>query len=194
MDPPPRPLVTVVANLKEDPLGRLYARKQMVSRQFLAGRSYQENYDAAQSARSAVSIVEDESEWRMRPEPLTDRQRKAAAKLRSIETQVQRRYGDAGLWLVRLVLAERRPLEATARLAGASSAREMSSWCWLFQKVSGHDRAGDRFCLRLAPAIPAAAVEWSRRATGPAMIAAGTRDADELLDPRLRVGRANGTG
>jgi hypothetical protein len=54
--------------------------------------------------------------------------------LRSIETQVQRRYGDVGVGLVRAILAERRPLEATERLAGAVSSHEVRSWGWLFRK------------------------------------------------------------
>ena len=193
--PPPRPLVTVVANLKEDPLGRLYARKQIGQPAFLAGRSYQENYDAAQigSVRS-VDWSKTRVSGGLPPEPLTDRQRKAAAKLRSIETQVQRRYGDAGLWLVRLVLAERRPLEATARLAGASSAREMSSWCWLFRKCLDTIALVTGFASGLRQPYRPPRSNGHAEPPDPADDRGRHADADELLDPRLRVGRANGTG
>jgi hypothetical protein len=133
--PPRRPLVTVVANLREDPLGRLYARRQIGQPQFLAGREYQECHDAAViTAVRSVDLSKTKVSGGLPAEPLTERQRRAAAKVRSIEASVLRRYGDVGLWLVRLVLAERRPLEATARQAGATSARETSSVCWLFRK------------------------------------------------------------
>ena len=152
--PPRRPLVTVVANLKDDPLGRLFARRQIGQPQFLAGRMYQEHHDAAviTSVRS-VDLSKTKVSGGLPAEPLTERQRRAAARLRSIERSVQRRYGDVGLWLVRLVLAERRPLEATARQAGATSARETSSVCWLFRKCLDTIAVATGFHVRCAPAL-----------------------------------------
>jgi hypothetical protein len=182
-------LVTVVANLKEDPLGRLYARKQIGQPQFLAGREYQECHDAAViTSIHSVDFARTKVSSGLPAEPLTERQRRAAAKLRSIESSVQRRYGDAGLWLVRLVLAERRPLEATAKAAGATSAREIGSWCWLFRKtlttiaiVTGFVSGPGR------PYQPNGHAEQN-----PADDPGRQADAGELIDPRLRRGRANG--
>jgi len=47
---------------------------------------------------------------------------------------VLKHYGNVGVGLVRSVLAERRPLELTAKLAGAASPCDVSSLAWLFRK------------------------------------------------------------
>jgi hypothetical protein len=189
--PPRRPLVTVVANLREDPLGRLFARRQIGQPQFLAGRTYQECHDAAVigSVRS-LDLSKDVVSGGQSAEPLTDRQRQAAAKLRSIEAQVHRRYGNVGVGLIRAVLAERRPLEATARLAGASSEREVHAWCWLFRK-----------CLDVI-AVATGFISSTRRpyrSNGhaelePAEDPGRHASEAELLDLKLRRWRANGSG
>jgi hypothetical protein len=189
--PPRRPLVTVVANLKDDPLRRLFARRQIGQPQFLAGRMYQEHHDAAiiTSVRS-VDLSKTKVSGGLPAEPLTERQRRAAARLRSIEGSVQRRYGDVGLWLVRLVLAERRPLEATARQAGATSARETSSVCWLFRKCLDTIAVATGFMSGVRRPYRSNGHAELDPADDPARMA----DADEIMDPRLRSARANGRG
>jgi hypothetical protein len=186
--PPRRPLVTVVANLREDPLGRLFARRQIGQPQFLAGREYQECHDAAIiTAVRSVDLSKTKVSGGLPAEPLTERQRRAAAKVRSIEASVLRRYGDVGLWLVRLVLAERQPLEATARQAGATSARETSSVCWLFRKCLDTIAVATGFM---------SAVRRPYRSNGyeldPADDVGRQADEGDLMDPRLRSGRVNG--
>ena len=133
--PPRRPTMTVFVALKDDPIGRLHSRHQIDEAQYQGARAYQECHDASLigSVRS-VNLSATRVSGGLPAEPLSDRQRRAAAKLRAIEGQVQMRYGNVGVWLVRLVLAERRPVEATARLAGATSARDMHSVGWLFRK------------------------------------------------------------
>jgi hypothetical protein len=188
--PPRRPLVTVIASLKEDPLGRMYARRQIDQPRFLAGRSYQECHDAAViGAIRSVDLSRTKVSGGLPAEPLTDRQRKAAAKLRAIEARVEQRHGDVGIGLVRAVLAERRPLE-TARLAGASSASDIRSWCWLFRK-----------CLDTIAVVTGFLSGFGRpyRSNGHAELDPGQdlerRAVDgELVDPALRRGRANGRG
>ena len=98
-------------------------------------RSYQQYHDATiiGSMRS-VDLSKTKVSGGLPAEPLTEARRKAAARLRSIEAQVEKRYGDVGVGLVRAVLADRRPVEAAARSAGAVSEREFRSWGWLFRK------------------------------------------------------------
>src|SRR5262249_26008414 len=45
---PPRARLSAAVRLKEDPLGRMHARHQLGQAQYLAGRAYQESYDATQ--------------------------------------------------------------------------------------------------------------------------------------------------
>jgi hypothetical protein len=115
--PPPRPKITAVANLREDPLGRMFARYQITESQFQAGREYRACHDAAQAGGAVRSI--DWSRTKVSggqlSEPLTDHQRLAAARLRSIEATVQQRYGEVGVALARRVLADRIPIERAAR-------------------------------------------------------------------------------
>lgn len=189
--PPRRSLVTVIADLKEDPLGRLFARKQIGQPQFLAGRAYQENHDAAQiGSVHSLDLAKTPVSGGLPPEPLTDRQRQATTKLRAIEAQVQRRYGNAGLWLVRLVLAERRPLEATARLAGATSARDMRSWCWLFRKCLDTIALATGFISGLRPPYRPNGHGEQDPECDPDRHASEA----EVMDLELRRGRPNGRG
>jgi hypothetical protein len=100
---PPKPRVTGIANFKTDALGRMYARGTITEQQFHAGRTYQRAYDASVigSVRS-VDLSRTRVSGGLPPEPLTDRQHKAAAKLRHIEVQLQRHYGDfqcSSLWV-----------------------------------------------------------------------------------------------
>src|SRR5262249_13324498 len=45
--PPERPRSTVVINLREDPVGRMHARRQVDEAQYSAARAYQRLYDTA---------------------------------------------------------------------------------------------------------------------------------------------------
>jgi hypothetical protein len=57
--PPPKPKITAIANLREDPLGRMFARYQITQSQFQAGRGCQACHDAAQVGGAVRSI-----DWR----------------------------------------------------------------------------------------------------------------------------------
>jgi hypothetical protein len=45
--PPRRPALTAFVGLRDDPFGRMYARRQIDQPQYLAGRAYQETADQA---------------------------------------------------------------------------------------------------------------------------------------------------
>src|SRR6516165_7348705 len=45
--PPERPRSTVIVNLREDPIGRMHARRQVDEAQYSAARAYQRLYDCA---------------------------------------------------------------------------------------------------------------------------------------------------
>jgi hypothetical protein len=45
--PPERPTLTAIVNLREDPIGRMRARRQVDEAQYAAARAFQRLYDAA---------------------------------------------------------------------------------------------------------------------------------------------------
>jgi hypothetical protein len=185
--PPPRPRIRVIANLKEDPLGRMYVRRQIDQAQFLGGRAYQEHHDAAViGSIHSVDLEKTKVSGGQLRDPLTDRQRRAAAKLRSIESEVQRRHGGVGIALARAVLADHRPVEQAARNAGAVSDRELRSWCWLFRKILD--------VIALVTGFGSGLRRQSRSRNGhddlePADDPARHASRVELSDPELRRGR-----
>lgn len=185
--PPRRPLVTVVSNMKEDPLGRMFARRQIDQSQFAAGREYQQAYDLAVIGRiRSVDLTRTKVSGGLPPDPLPDYQRWAAVKLRSIEASVQRRYGEIGVSLCRAVLGDRRPIEQVGRAGGVSSLRDLRSWCWLFRKVLEQLALALGFVTSLRR-LGRLVVEPDDPADDPARHA----DAAEFADLRLRCGRPN---
>ena len=119
------------------------------------------------------------------PDPITDRQRQAANKMRAIEAALRRRNGNAGVWLARAVLGERHSPEAAARMLGATAAAEIRSWGWLFRQ-----------CLTTI-AVVTGFLSSARRAYQPKLFDGedpaedpGRHATDgELVDPALRRGR-----
>jgi hypothetical protein len=128
--PPEPPNVIVIQNVRRDPLGQMYARRQIDYVRYLAGRSYQELYELAFSGSYGSSDP-------MRPTShngsngatdALDRQRLAATRLRGIDHVIRRNHGVNGLFITRQVLVQRRPAGA-----GARSKRERQVSAFLFR-------------------------------------------------------------
>jgi hypothetical protein len=133
---PQRPTVTVIRALRDDPLGRMFARHQIDRSQYLGGRSYQELIEVALiGSMRSVDLGKTRVSGGRFVEPLTDGQQRAARRLRGVEGEVVHRHGIEGLALARAVLADRRSVEATARQYGAASNREVRAIGWLFRKT-----------------------------------------------------------
>ena len=191
--PPPRPTATVVVNLREDPIGRMHARRQVDAAQYQAARAYQQLYD-----RATIGNVSPADPSRIRvdggkaPDPISAARMAAATRLRSVENTLKDQHGFAGLTLTRSVLTGGNSVEKTARDLGSRSDRELRSWAWLFRK-----------CLDvLAKALGFASS--AKRPTRPRRIQNYSApdasdhslhaDAGDLADARLRQGRPNGGG
>ena len=84
--PPKRPLVTVITALRDDALGRMFARRQIGQPQYLAGRAYQECADRATlgSVRS-IDLSKTKVSGGALPDMLTEAKQKAMARLRMVE-------------------------------------------------------------------------------------------------------------
>jgi hypothetical protein len=136
--PPARPKLTVVTALRDDPLGRMFARRQIDRAQFEAGREFQGLVDPVETRRlRSLDLTKptiDKIHGSRCAEPLSDRQRRLAVQLHKVSLIVAERFGSAGLSVTRAVLADRRSVEQAARLHGAESARDISSVSWLFRR------------------------------------------------------------
>jgi hypothetical protein len=189
--PPQQPTATVIVNLREDPIGRMHARRQVDGAQYSAARAYQQLYDRATLGNlSPADPARVRVDGGQRPDPISATRMAAAKRLRSVEGTLTDWHGYAGLSLTRMVLTGGKTVEKAARDFGARSDRERRSWAWLFRK-----------CLDvLAKALGfATTTERPRRARPHGDGIPDTADASmhadisELVDVRLRSGRPNGS-
>jgi hypothetical protein len=189
--PPARPRSTVIVNLREDPIGRMHARRQVDEAQYSAARAYQRLYDCATFGNLSPA---DPSRIRVdggkAPDPISAARMAAATRLRSVEGTLKDWHGHAGLSLTRCVLTGGKSVEKSARDFGASSSRETRFWGLLFRK-----------CLDvLAKALGFASS--AKRPTRPRRVQHDSApeahdpslhaDAGDLADARLRCGRPLG--
>ena len=133
--PPPRPTITVIRSLKDDPLGRMHARHQIDQAEYLAGRAYQECYVKAQLARyGSITDLSQVGVDGGRSEPLTESRQRALQRLRVIDAALAKKHGSEGVLLVRDVLGEGFSIEAAARRRASTNERSTRSWGWLFRR------------------------------------------------------------
>ena len=121
-------------------------------------------------------------------DPLSDRQRRAAKRLRHVDLKIVSRTGLDGLAIVRAVLSDWKSVEAAARERGAGNEREVRSWGWLFR------RALDVAAITLGFANVSYREHQRRMAAppsppDPAADPARKASAAELSNPALREGR-----
>jgi hypothetical protein len=186
--PPERPRSTVIVNLREDPIGRMHARRQVDEAQYSAARAYQRLYDCATIGNLSPA---DPSRIRVdggkAPDPISAARMAAATRLRSVERTLSDWHGHAGLSLTRCVLTGGKSVDKTARDFGASSEREARFWGLLFRKCL------DVLAKTLGFANSAERLHRARRVqndSAPDVSEPGLHaDAGDLADARLRCGR-----
>ena len=76
--------ITVVRNLRDDPLARLHARRQIDEAQYQAGRAFQHDFETAESGPRAIDPSTEAVDGGRLPEPITERQQKAVGRLNRI--------------------------------------------------------------------------------------------------------------
>jgi hypothetical protein len=186
--PPERPRSTIIVSLREDPIGRMHARRQVDEAQYSAARAYQRLYDTATIGNLSPA---DPSRIRVdggkAPDPISAARMAAATRLRSVEGTLKDWHGHAGLSLTRCVLTGGKSVDKAARDFGASSDRELRSWAWLFRKCL------DVLARALGFANSAERSARPRRVqydSAPDVSEPGLHaDAGDLADARLRSGR-----
>jgi len=133
--PPERPKSTVIVNLREDPIGRMHARRQVDEAQYSAARAYQRLYDCATIGNLSPA---DPSRIRVdggkAPDPISAARMAAATRLRGVEGTLKDWHGHAGLSLTRCVLTGGKSVDKAARDFGASSERDVRWWGQLLRR------------------------------------------------------------
>lgn len=96
--------ITVTRNLRDDPLARLHSRGQIGEPEFRAGREWQELFEESQIGRigSSGDLKEPVDGTRLPREPITDRQQRAAARIRLLDIAL----GKVGAIYVRDILGD----------------------------------------------------------------------------------------
>ena len=83
--------IVVTRQIRNDPLGRLHAHRQIDDAQLAAGRAYQRDREIAQRGARAIDFTKEAVDGGKLPEPITDRQIKARKRLIKIEQELGRR-------------------------------------------------------------------------------------------------------
>jgi hypothetical protein len=188
--PPVRARVTAIRNLRGDTIGRMHARRQLDQTQYDAGRVYQRLVEQSTGTLHSLDLGKPVIDCAPMRDPLPPFRIAAAKKLRWLERELEERHGVTTLYLARVVLIDGTSLEAAARMFGASSVRETKSVCWLFR------RSLDCLAKSLGLASSARRPYEPKFIDGEDPAQDSDRHAveDELSDPVLRRGRANGRG
>jgi hypothetical protein len=108
--------VTVVRALRDDPLGRLHARRQIDDAQFRAGREWQDTYESTCIGKiGSIDFMKEPVDGTpRRTEPITDRTQAAARKL----ARWDRILGLDGCAIIRDILITGMTMEQIARRRG----------------------------------------------------------------------------
>ena len=97
-------ILQAVASIRDDPIGRLYARGQIDQAQFLAARRWQELYEASEiGPLRGMQLKDPVDGCGETPDPITDKQRKANLSLKAAAAAL----GVEGEALIKDVLGNR---------------------------------------------------------------------------------------
>ena len=77
--------ITVLRQLRSDPLARLHSRKQIDEAQFRAGRAFQRDWETAERGVRALDPTRERVDGGKRSEPLFERQARARKRLVALE-------------------------------------------------------------------------------------------------------------
>lgn len=121
--------ISVLRQLRGDPLGRLHSHHQIDDAQYYAGRAYQRDWEKAERGARAIDPTKEAVDGGMLPEPLTDSQAKARARL----IRVRAELGRVMITVLDGVLIERSSMEAIAISQGRWGARWENYYGKLFR-------------------------------------------------------------
>lgn len=77
--------ITTLRSIRNDPLARLHAHRQIDDAQYHAGRAFQQDFEAAERGPVAIDPSKEFVDGGLSPEPITEAQRKAVVRLNKME-------------------------------------------------------------------------------------------------------------
>jgi len=99
--------ITVLRQLRGDPLARLHSHRYIDEAQYHAGRAYQRDWEVAERGAQAIDPTKEAVDGGRPPEPLTDRQIEARNRLVAIGAEI----GAKMIRLLRAVLIDGMTIE-----------------------------------------------------------------------------------
>jgi hypothetical protein len=111
--------IVTLRSLRNDPLGKLHARRQIDEAQYQGGRSFQNDWEKAERGPQAVDPTREYVDGGQFREPITERQRKAVLRLNRIE----RELGADGSALTHEVLILGMTMEQVSQRRGLGGQR-----------------------------------------------------------------------
>jgi len=106
--------IVVARSLRDDPLARLHAGSKIDNAQYQAGRAFQADFETAERGPRAIDPSKEAVDGGRPPEPITERQRKAAYSL----SRVHRNLGQDGSAIVHDVLVHGRSIAQVVERRG----------------------------------------------------------------------------
>jgi hypothetical protein len=82
--------ITVLRQLRSDPLARLHSHRQIDEAQYRAGRAYQRDWEAASRGPRALDPTRERVDGGVRAEPVSERQTRARKRLAALEQALGR--------------------------------------------------------------------------------------------------------
>jgi len=160
-------------SLKDNPLGRMFNRKQINQAQYLAGCEYQQSVELSRKQSGSGQFQMRVDGGRI-GDAVSDQQLRYADVAKTCEHAILKRCGNEGLWMARLVLLDNKESHQAARQLGARKELEIRHWQWVFR------RCLDALAERLGFVVPHKRSEKSdpMRAT-----------AAECAEPKLRTAK-----
>lgn len=121
--------ITVLRQLRCDPLARLHSHHQIDEAQYNAGRCYQRDWETAERGARAIDPTKEAVDGGRLPEPLTDQQARARMRLVSMSRELGREMRR----LANAVLIDGQSIEAYSIGQGRSGARWANYYGKLFR-------------------------------------------------------------
>ncbi|WP_213769936.1 hypothetical protein [Bradyrhizobium sp. dw_78] len=122
--------IVALRSLRNDPLGKLHARRQIDEAQYQGGRSFQNDWERAERGPQAVDPSREYVDGGQFREPITEGQRKAVLRL----NRTERELGADGSALVHEVLILGLTMEQISRQRGLSGQRWLDYFARRFRE------------------------------------------------------------
>ena len=106
--------IVAIRSFRDDPLGRMHARRQIDEAQYQGGRSFQRDFEIAERGPQAVDPSKEYVDGGNLPEPITEQQQKAARQL----AIAHKKLGADGSALTHDVLVHGRSMEQICERRG----------------------------------------------------------------------------